>query len=387
MFATIIWSGVGQLCGVGVLYGVVTINIIIAVYWVIVFINRMCCSIKYKRGAARCITDEEASYLNTQICYHYETEIRKYYFLLAITFTEMFALIVLCVTVILQVVAIDPRNYNSMIESSLNKCTVFRNTSAYNQVIYLPTVFIYANGFNAILNSSELFILSFSVCLMNYLILRMKQIKQSRRFNPFIYLIVTILISSVTVITAFIQVTFIVNIILVNISMFVYCGIFVKMSNKFKRALLQKSLERLCQHGSNKEELQQYKYFKYSINTICFAYILTSIATSMLYFRLVIVCILYYGNCYFPFNFLPPPEFIIQSEEANQLIMKLLDGIAIVGNCTLCVSLFLWLFPLFILSVCTWMKQISKYFKQQPSEVRYNSIVDLEAPLLKSTNA
>ena len=85
MFATVIWSGVGQLCGVAVLCGVVTINIIIAVYWVFVFINRINCSIKYKRGAARCITDEEVTYLNTQICYHYQTEIRKYYFLLAIT--------------------------------------------------------------------------------------------------------------------------------------------------------------------------------------------------------------------------------------------------------------------------------------------------------------
>ena len=129
-----------------------------------------------------------------------------------------------------------------------------------------------------------------------------------RRFYPVMYLIITILICSGIVITGFIQVTFIIQIILFDISMFVYYAIFVKMSNKFKCALLQKALERLCQYGSNEEELKQYKYFKYNMNIICFAFLFTSVATSILYFRLLIICILFYGNCYFPFNFLPPPQ-------------------------------------------------------------------------------
>ena len=382
MFETVTWIGAGITCGVG------TIHIVIIVYWVSVFINRIHCSIKYKRGAARCITDEEASYLNTQICYHYETEIRKYVFLIFICFTEMFALLIYCVTLILQAVGDDPKEYNSILESSLSKCTVFRNTSAYNQFIYLPTVFIYQNGFNAVVNSLELFILSFCVCLMNYLILRMKQIEQNmRRFYPFMYLIVTILISSVIVITSFIQVTFIIQIILFNISTFVYLGIFVKMSNKLKRALLQKALERLCQHGSNKEELKQYKHFKYSMNIICFAFLFTAIATSILYVRLLIICILYYGNCYFPFNLLPPLEFITQSKAATQIIVEILDGMIVVSNCILNIGLLMWLSPLLILSVSTWMKQISKYFQQQP-EIKYSTVTkDLKEPLLGSSSA
>ena len=168
MFETIKWSGAGLSCGVG------TILIIIIVYWVSVFISRIHCSIKYKRGAARCITDEEAGYLNSQICYYFETEIRKYFFLIIISLTEMIALIIYCVTLILQDVFFDPTEYNSILGSSLSKCTGFRNSSAYNQVIYLPTVFIYRNGLNAILNSLQILIFSLCVCLMNYLILRMK---------------------------------------------------------------------------------------------------------------------------------------------------------------------------------------------------------------------
>ena len=45
------------------------IYLILSIYWVIVFINRIISFRKYKKGAARSITDEESGYLNNQFCY------------------------------------------------------------------------------------------------------------------------------------------------------------------------------------------------------------------------------------------------------------------------------------------------------------------------------
>ena len=51
------------------------VYLIFNAYWVMIFMRRIHCSRKYKKGAARCITDEESEFVNEQICYHYETEI------------------------------------------------------------------------------------------------------------------------------------------------------------------------------------------------------------------------------------------------------------------------------------------------------------------------
>ena len=42
-----------------------------------------------QKVAARCITDEELLAVNEQICYHYETEIWKYAYLLMISLFEL----------------------------------------------------------------------------------------------------------------------------------------------------------------------------------------------------------------------------------------------------------------------------------------------------------
>ena len=55
-------------------------------YWDVVFMRRIHCA---KKGAARCITDEESEFVNEQICYHYETEIWKYAYLLMISLFEL----------------------------------------------------------------------------------------------------------------------------------------------------------------------------------------------------------------------------------------------------------------------------------------------------------
>ena len=65
------------------------VSLPIFVYWGIIFLLRMYNSRKYMRGAARHLTDEESAYLCKQIHYHYQTEIIKYLFLLAITVVEI----------------------------------------------------------------------------------------------------------------------------------------------------------------------------------------------------------------------------------------------------------------------------------------------------------
>ena len=83
-------------------------------YWVTVFIGRIQCYRKYKRGAARCMSDEQSSYLNNQICYHYETEIWKCVYLIAILLLENLAGVCFHITNIISHHAIRGHTYKNI---------------------------------------------------------------------------------------------------------------------------------------------------------------------------------------------------------------------------------------------------------------------------------
>ena len=344
-----------------------------SIYWVIVFIRRIISYRKYKRGVARCVTDEESAYLNKQFCYHYDTEIWKYVYLLAIILLEILSgsLFVL--------VNFLPQYYwyNSFFNSSENTTGVFsifvqcreNRTIVVDgdlNIIISELTLIYGIG-----RSTQLFIPIFIVCLMNYLIIRIKKIKYYRRSsNPRYLVLITILITLFTFISNLIQTLRVLSQITFEIALAIYFCLLIITSNQFKRALLQRTLQRLIQHGSNKIEMKQYRYFKYTINMICLGFLLIFTGQCSLRITRLYVGVLINPRCYFPFYLFSQ---FIQPNPSVDKVYKYTYYIAIIGRVVGHIGIIIGLTPFILLTIIIWIVKIQKLIRGTPKK-KYTTV-------------
>ena len=356
--------------------------LLFSAYWALTFIRRIHSFRKYKRGLARCITEDESGYLNKQFYYHYETEIWKSILLLLINLSE-----VLCVTFffasdIIQHYAVYHKLGNNTVELPLSDCVSF-DKPGVNQINIMDTNIPYINGLNAIGRSAELFVATFCVCLMNYLIIRIKKIKHPYgTLNSRIFLILTTLLSAVIIITGFIQYTSILSIILFGICSIIYFCVFVRTSKRFKRALLQRALERLIQHGSSKEEMKQYKYCKFTLNITSCAYLLIIISSKLIHIPVLLVSALFYGDCYFPFNLFPSLSYVILSEETIWTFLKVSQYIYLLCKAVLGITYLFVLSTFVFITISIWINQLRKYIYGN-KKIRYSTAyTNLEEPFI-----
>ena len=168
---------------------------------------------------------------------------------------------------------------------------------------------------------------------MNYFIIRIKKLKQPyNTLNSPLFLIISTLLSTVIILTGFMQYTTVISTVLFFVIVLTYFCIFVHTSKRFKYALLQRALVRLTQHGSNKEEMKQYRYFKHTINFSTFGYLFIILEETLLDLPEMFISILFYGNCYFPFNLLNSLNFVIQTEKAIKTFFKVMQYTEFVGR-------------------------------------------------------
>ena len=151
--------------------------------------------------------------------------------------------------------------------------------------------------------STELFWVLLSVCLMNYLIVRIKKIKLYHNTrNSFYLLSITTWLSLFILCSNVIQVLRAVSYFTFQIALVVYACVFVRICNNLKRALLQRALERLIQHGSNNIEMKEYRYFKYTVNIIYCLILCICMGQSIVYIPRYAMGVLINQRCYFPIN-------------------------------------------------------------------------------------
>ena len=357
--------------------------IVLNLYWTFVIISRIHCSIKYKRGAARCIVDEESAYINSQICYHYETEIWKYLYLLLINFAEVFTATAYYISGMNRDYGFDVHQYNSTLQSYRNQCSTSLDTSVLNLIINLPIIIPLPDVFVAIGNIGQLLVTALSVCLLNYLIVRMKNISYSQnRFNPSTYLKITTILSLTIFFTSCIRYTSMVSTLLFVISNTIYCWVLFRSCNQFKTALIQIALERLAQHGSNRDEMKQYKYFKHTFNILWCGFVFTLAGACMSQLNTCLVNAIYYGKCFFPFSFFPALTLATESVGVTATIVKCFRYTLITSTSILVIGLCLFFFLLLFSTVNIWIQQISKCFKKQ-LKIKYTTLPSLVEPLLK----
>ena len=351
--------------------------IIISIYWAIVFIRRIINCRKYKRGAARCITDEESGYLNNQFCYHYETEIWKYVYLLVITILENLIGITMYLSYIFpsHLASIIIRNGTFFV----GDCFSINGTVGDDENIVImckSLKFIHGIG-----RSAELFMFLTIVCLMNYLIIRMKEIDSfNSNSNSRFLLWITTLISSIILISNLITTSHILSLITFSVAIVVYFCIFVKTARNFKRALFQRAIERLAQHGSNQQEMKQYKYFKCTISFIGCAFLLVIIGEIILYIPATSIGILTNQNSYLPFNFFPQINFPPQI--TFTLLPWILRVVITIGRIINFIGISLELIPYILVTLRIWILQVYRLIRGTPKFKYSTESCSLVKPLM-----
>ncbi len=235
--------------------------------WGVVFMRRIHCPRKYKKWAARCITDEESEFVNLQICYHYESEIWKYIYLVIISFFELSVGLFSMVEHLIESYIKDIKEYiTSYSLFEFEGCTT-KATTNDEITSFVISLYNFLHGFG---RSTELLWIVLSVYLMNYLIVRIKKMKLYHNTrNSFHLLLITTWLCLFIFCSNAIQVLRVLSFFTFQIALAVYACMFVRTCNNLKRALLQRALERLIQHGANNIEMKEYRYFKYTINIIC----------------------------------------------------------------------------------------------------------------------
>ena len=358
------------------------IFLLFSAYWALTFIKRIHCFRKYKRGVARCISGDESGYLNKQFYYHYETEIWKSILLLLINLSEVLCGIIFFASDTIQHFAVYRKLGNNTVELPLSDCVSF-DKPGVNQINILYINIPDINGLYAIGRSAVLFVATFCVCLTNYLIIRIKKIKHPYgTLNSRIFLILTTLLSAVIILTGFIQYTSILSVILFDICSITYFCIFVHTSKRFKRALLQRALERLIQHGSDKKEMKQYKYCKFTLNMITCVYLLLIISSKLMNMPVLVVSALFYGDCYFPFNLFPSLSYVILSEEAIRTFLKVSQYIYSLGRTVLGITYLFMLSSFVFITICICINQLRKYIYGN-KKIRYSTAdINLEEPFI-----
>ena len=334
--------------------------LIISGYWATVFIKRINCYRKYKRGAARCVSDEESGYLNIQICYHYETEIWKCVYLLEIILCEVLVGGCYYTTNIISHHIIGGHMFNSTSHLLLlNECKPRNET--IEQYQNLKELILTINVIHGIGKSAEIFWAAVCVCLIRYLIIRIKKIKSYRNstFSLKPYLITITLIVLMWILNA-IQTLRIIYLIISNLFSIIYFYIFVKNYKLFKHTLLQRALERLIQYGSNKEEIKQYKYFKCTTTLLCFGILLVQIGQSTIDATRISVAVLVAQSCYFPFNLVSQFKEEM-SNHSIQLMYKVSTNILYYSVVLCNIGILLGISPFLLVTAVIWVKSVHKY--------------------------
>ena len=341
-------------------------------YWGCTFARRIYCYRKYKRGVGRCLSGD-SGYLYKQFYYHYETEIWKNTLLLLIISSESIVSIFYFASGTIQYFLANHQISNNTLESPTAKCINYLKP-ALEPVNILYTEIPNLNGLGEIARSAGLFGAVFSTCLMNYLIIRIKKIKQPYdTFNYRQFLIITTLLSTVIILTGFIQYTTVISIVLFFVSVNTYLCIFVHTSKRFKYALLQRALERLTQYGSNKEEMKQYRYCKHTINIVTCGYLFMILGQALVDFMILVIRALFYGNCYFPFDFFPSLNLVIETVGAIETFFEVVTYIELIGATSCYIGIVVFLFPMVYITIHIWIQHIRRYIHGKET-IKYSTV-------------
>ena len=295
-------------------------------------------------------------YDKEQLHYSYETEIRKYTLLLLILACEVISCLIYTASDTYSRFLTLNNVTNTTVELPNSHCISYNNP-ALDKVNLFYVLIPYLYGISTIARSAEIFVIAFTIHLMNYIITR---IKNAKLVDSLRFFFLTVLSCALIIMTGFIESLNILSLTLFVIFLSVYFCIYIRTSKLFKDALLQRAMERLFQHRANRREMAQYRYSKVTINILCCGYLLIIISDILIGFNSISVSLLFFGNCYFPSNLFPSLSYVLQTKEEVLIqIVKCINGL---GYGISYIGLIVIWFPMFCITVYYWIISIRNCF-------------------------
>ena len=347
--------------------------LILSSFWLTFFARRIYLLIRYRKGVAIHILDEESGFIYRQYYYHYQTEICKFKFLILINISEVSGTFIELIKSNLGTFGYQNSMNISAHTKGLEYCVQVNNSMLF-QFHFSESTIPELTILEATGHSLEIIVITLIVCLMLYLIKRIKEIKHSIVNNKTKLYLITVLFSPLLIIS-FASVRSL--IIMSNLLFFFAIGIslylVIKVFKQLLSTLLQQAYQHLAQYGSNKHELRRYKYFKYTMTFILNGYFILLFATILTKFPPIFTSIFFYGKCYFPLSLIPQYKPINLSDRAIEDFIKIMKLVYTVSKVFSCIGIFIVLFPILILTVFMWLNIFYKFFgKKRTNQYRYN---------------
>ena len=334
-------------------------------YWGFVFIREIHLNMLYRRGAARNVSDNDDGYLTDQYCYHFQTEIWKYVFLLSINSAEVLGAIFIVIQLSIQ--TYYTTNID-LIDYSIGDYGNVNNTYL-NYLQFIQSSSLAVNTIEAFVNIAEIMVVALGICLMNYLAKRLKKVRiLPGALNNKKFLLVTFLISVSIISSAVIRTFLILSRILLLTTLTIYFVIFVQTVKQFKLTLFVRAVQHLTQYGSNKEELKQYKYFSYTstlitIGLLCFLLGIYLGALTSIY-----ISVFFYSKYFFPFNLFSLNIPVLRPGDMDAIVtaLKVVDVIKTISSYT---GGFLAIVPFVLVTLYTWCNSVCRAIRNRKKEV------------------
>ena len=345
----------------------IVLFIIVSIYWTVVFARKIHLSMKYMKGVARNMSNEESKYECEQFYYHYQTEIRKFTLLQMINFVEFFGAASYYLQLVLQDYKFDPESVaNSSVKIYIEGCANVNNSFLTENQLKASAIPVLTTS-RAFGNVADMFVAALGICLMSFLLKRMKrECYLPVNINIKKFLAVLLIISFVVILTSYFTFYIILSKIIFIPVLIINLIVFLSFVKKFKQALLQIALERLIQHKSNDLEMKQYRYFSYTMFCICFGFSLITLAATIGNIQRFILTAVFYGQCYFPFNLIFSSKVSLPfTEQDMNIIAQVNQYCNITSHVISCVGLATVIFPYLFITVATWINILYKKFTRK----------------------
>ena len=327
----------------------------------------------YKKGLVRHILDEQSAYLYTQYLYHYQTEIRKYVYLIIISISEMIGAVIEITKSNIAKFSF-PDNLNvSAHTKGLEHCVQVNNSILFNFQFSQSTIreltMLEATG-----HSIEIIVITLIACLMLYLIRRMKGIEHKFVSKKMKFYIIIVLLSPLLIISlASVTSLIILSNFLFFLTAFLTLYFIISVFKRFLAALLQQAYQHLAQYGNNDFQLRQYRYFKYTMTVILNGYIIILIATILTKIPPIFTGVFFYGKCYFPFSLIPQYKPIDISDYAIEEYIKIMKLVSTVSKVFSCIGIIILISPIVILTLFVWGNVFyNSVRRKRTNQYRYN---------------
>ena len=311
----------------------------------------------YKRGADRNRSEScNTGYINEQYCYHFQTEIWKFAFLISINWAEAIRAIFFFIKQGCKEYHLVNSNRHHHNFSRIGFHEGVNNTFILQyQVIESSVETIIA--IDSLGNCIDIFVFALGICLMNYLTKRIKKVEYlSGVINNKRFLFATFITCVMITILSNIDSLLNVGRVMFVLTSYFYFGIFVKTVKQFRITLRMKSIQSLTQFGCNHQELKELKYFNYTSTAVCIG--LQLILTMIILTNLINIsfCYLFFKEDFFPFNMFPHEAYspVLKTDTTIHLFIRIIKSLIVVFDITFFIGLTFLISPFIICTIHSW---------------------------------